>query len=255
MRVVADLGNSRLKWSRLHDEGRLEPSVALPLDDETAWQVLWRRWIEERSPEASSWAISTVNPPLAQRLERFLSVNGVRDVRWFRCAADVPVAQRLDNPTAAGADRALAVLGAIAMSPAGQPGFVVLCGSAITVERVSDSGVWEGGAIAPGLILAARVLHERTAQLPLIAARDAPPAWGRSTVPAIEAGIFWGAVGTIRELLTRQEHDSAGPTWTAWTGGDAPLLCPHVAWPGSRVVPDLVLRGLAHAGWTDTECA
>ena len=33
LRIMADLGNSRLKWARLEEDGRLAPSIALPLDD------------------------------------------------------------------------------------------------------------------------------------------------------------------------------------------------------------------------------
>jgi type III pantothenate kinase len=249
VQVVADLGNSRLKWARRDDAGRLEPSIALPLDDEDAWREQWRSWMQGSDPAQSSWAIATVNPPLARRLGQFLAASGVTKLRWFRSMADVPVAHGLEHAESAGADRALAVLAAIAMHAAGRPGFVVLCGSAVTVERVSASGVWEGGAIAPGLVLTAHALHERTAQLPLIVPREAPPPYGRSTVPALEAGIFWGTVGAVRELLVRQAQGMTSEPWTAWTGGDAALLCKHVAWPASQVIPDLVLHGLARAAW------
>jgi hypothetical protein len=54
-------------------------------------------------------------------------------------------------------------------------------------------------------------------------------------------------VGAVRELLARQSEgmDQGGPPWVVWTGGDAPALARAVDWPGARVVPDLVLHGLA----------
>lgn len=243
--VVADLGNSRLKWGLVRTNG-LEASIALPIDDTQAWSAAWEDWALGDQP----WIISTVNPPLAARLEAFLHARGVRRMHWFRSAADVPIKHALDHPERAGADRAFAVLAAVASQGLGRPGIVVSCGSAITVERISAEGIWLGGAIAPGLGLSARALNEGTAQLPFVNAREAPAAWGNSTQPALEAGIFWGAVGTIRELVMRQSEDLTPAPWLIWTGGDARILAPHVAWRESRVVPDLVLLGLQQVGAT-----
>jgi type III pantothenate kinase len=249
-RVVADLGNSRLKWGRLDGRGRLAEAVALGLDDPESWAQTWRRW---GAPEGSSWAVATVNPPAAGRLAAFLDarVSDPSAVRWYRSAADVSVRHRLERPETAGADRAFAVAAAVAAQPAGRPGpgMVVLCGTAVTVECVAADGTWQGGAIAAGLGLTARALHLLTAQLPPVepSTDPPPPAWGNATVPALEAGVFWGVVGAIRELLTRQAAglSGAGPPWVVWTGGDAEPLARAVAWPGSRVVADLVLHGLA----------
>jgi type III pantothenate kinase len=130
------------------------------------------------------------------------------------------------------------------MHPGERPGLVVSCGTAITIERVAADGTWQGGAIATGLGLSARALHLLTAQLPLVSPPPAPAAWGRSTRPAIEAGVFWGAVGTVRELLARQSEGLDDP-WLVWTGGDADRLAPCIDWGDVRVVPDLVLEGLA----------
>ncbi len=173
-RAVVDLGNSRLKWGWIDTSGRVVDVVALPLNDPNAWDVAWQR--ETMASVANSVAIATVNPPIAARLGDFLHARGAT-TRWFQSAADVPVRHEFAFPDRTGADRALAVAAAIAEQPAGTPGLVVLCGTALTVERVSSEGIWQGGAIAAGLGLTARSLHQMTAQLPLIdssAARDAP---------------------------------------------------------------------------------
>ena len=48
--------------------------------------------------------------------------------------------------------------------------------------------------------------------------------------PALEAGLFWGAVGAVRELLTRQAADLSPDPWLVWTGGDAAVLAPAIDW-------------------------
>jgi len=242
--IVADLGNSRLKWGRIGDDGRIEQVLALPLDDPDAWDAAWQCWHPEGAAP-DSWTIASVNPPLAERLDAFLKARGVTTTTWYRSAAEVPIRQDVENAEVGGADRALAVAGALGMHPAGGPGLIVSCGTAITVERVASDGTWQGGAIAPGLGLSARALHMMTAQLPLVRPAAAPPPWGRGTRPALEAGLFWGTVGCVRELLTRQAVGLAPDPWLVWTGGDAALLAPAIEWTGASVVPYLVLEGLA----------
>jgi len=245
IRFVADLGNSRLKWGWLDETGRLVETIALPLETPRAWAAAWREW-SGRDPGPSSWAISSVNPPVANRLEQFLKTRGAGSVCWLRSAADVSVRHSLDRPETTGADRALAVSAAIRLMPQARPGLVVSCGTAITVERITAEGIWQGGAIATGLGLAARALHLLTAQLPLVELHQAPPAWGSSTRPALESGVYWGVVGAVRELLARQADDLHGDPWLVWTGGDAALLAGPIAGNEARIEPDLVLIGLSH---------
>ena len=248
-RIVVDLGNSRLKWALLDEAGVLGSTVSMPLDDPTRWAVVYDVW-HRRLPGPSVWAVSTVNPPLAERLEKFLAERRPAEVRWFRTAADAPIPKDVEGAETGGSDRALAALGALKLLGVGRPILVVMCGTAITVERVTAAGVWQGGAIAMGLGLCARALHDYTAQLPLIEdLGPESPSWGRGTEDSLTAGVFWGTVGAVRELLKRQEADLDGPPRIVWAGGDTSLLAPAVEGPDALVVPDLVLRGLVHAAF------
>ncbi len=240
-RMLADLGNSRLKWSRV-DGGVLDEVVALSLTDEREWDSAWHAEMD-----GLPWSVASVNPPLAEHLANFLARRGVSSVDWYRSAADVDVPHHLEYPDRTGVDRALAVRRAIELNP-GKPGIVVSCGTAITVERIDTNSIWDGGAIAVGLGLAARALHLQTAQLPLVLPRDVPRAWGHSTEPAIAAGLFWGVVGAINELIRRQAEGLGLEPWLVLTGGDAGLIMPWIRWPSefSRV-DHLVLYGLLGA--------
>ena len=242
-RVVADVGNSRLKWGRVDEAGQLAETIALPLNETPAWVAAWEK-CTDAGWSLSSWAISSVNPPVSRGLQTFFRCMEVADTTWFNSAADVPIQHELDEAETAGADRALAVAAAIGLAPRGRPGLVVSCGTAITVERISEQGIWQGGAIAPGLRVAAGALHNQTAMLPLVELHQAPPFWGASTRPAVEAGVFWGTVGAVRELLDRQKPDLGSDPWVIWTGGDAALLAGAISGREARIEPDLVLLGL-----------
>jgi type III pantothenate kinase len=237
---VIDIGNSRLKAGRVVG-GRLAETRSVGLG-EAEWGAALRD-LDRGGPVA----VATVNPAVAARVGDWL---GDRDVAWFRAAADVPVATRLAYPARAGADRALAVLAAREWIAG--PGLVVCCGTAVTVERIGADGVWEGGAIGPGPALIARAMNQGTAQLPMveIGAAEAPAAWGNSTEPAVAAGVFWGAVGVVRELIDRQRRELGAEVDVVWTGGAARMLAPPIE-PGARIVPDLVLKGLARTAFPD----
>lgn len=245
--LVLDLGNTRLKWGHYESDNLRFESVATSLDDTLSWQRALDRLT------VGSWtgvAISSVNPPVADRLSDFLKANEIGSIRWFRSAADVPVRHQLANPLRTGADRALAVLAAGKPDARPGPGIVVQCGTAITVERIAPDGEWQGGAIAIGPALAARALNTGTAQLPdleIFRTEASPMAWGDSTDAALIAGIVWGAVGAIRELIDRQSEGLHPSPWVVWTGGDASLLAPLVSVRPPLIDPELVLRGLAIA--------
>jgi type III pantothenate kinase len=238
--LVLDIGNSRLKAGRVAG-GRLGETRSVGLAREE-WAAVLRDL-----DRGGRVAVATVNPAVASSVGEWL---GDREVAWFRAAADVPVATRISNPSRAGADRALAVLAAREVLSAGRPGLVVCCGTAITVERIGTDGVWEGGAIGPGPALIARAMNQGTAQLPVveIGAAEVPAAWGNATEPAVAAGVFWGAVGAARELVDRQRRELGGEVEVIWTGGAAELLSRQIE-PGARIVPDLVLKGLARAAF------
>lgn len=250
IRIVVDLGNTRMKWGRVDPAGELRDTAATPLDDPAAWADAVAAWAKPGA--AIRWAVSTVSPPVAGRLESWIGTRPTRSIRWFRSAADVPVRHALATPETTGADRALAVWMAATLREGQGPGRLISCGTAVTVERIDGDGRWQGGAIAPGFGLMARSLHLGTAQLPEIAADEGnpPPAWGDSTRPALAAGVFWGVVGGIRELLARQEEPGSDP-WRIWTGGDAATLSAQLPAARSVVLPHLVLSALGRVGFDD----
>ncbi len=244
-RVVADIGNSRIKIGLLGPDGSLASVFSTSPIDLQANPRLWTESFESRGITSHSlWAISSVNPLVADAFAKFLIAESAAIPRWYRSAADVPIESRVRHPETAGADRALSALAGRAIAPPGGAGLVIACGTALTIERVGPDGIWQGGTIAPGLGLAARSLHVGTAQIPSVAPERRQLPWGDSTESAVAGGVFWGTVGAARELIARQSLDG----WRIWTGGDAPAIAPAVdseAW----IVPNLVLRGLAMAAF------
>jgi type III pantothenate kinase len=148
----------------------------------------------------------------------------------------------------------MAAFAANRLRRADRAAIVVDLGTAIKVDVVTREGAFAGGAILPGLAMSARALDEQTDALPRIAVdrwQSPPQALGKSTEPAIEAGLFWGAVGAIRELV-EQYANEFGPSPDLFASGGASQLVAGVLSQrnGLQVVhvPHLVLGGIALLG-------
>jgi len=153
---------------------------------------------------------------------------------------------RYDPPGALGADRLVDALAA--RERFGAPVVVVDFGTATTFNVVDASGAFVGGAIAPGVQLAADALAESGARLPRIDLAPVAdlPVVGRTTESGMRAGTLYGYAGLVEGLLGRIEAElGAPPATVVATGGMAGLMAPLVPRIGS-VVPDLTLDGLRH---------
>ena len=74
-------------------------------------------------------------------------------------------------------------------------------GTATTFDVVDGDGAYLGGVIAPGINLSIEALHQAAARLPRIGIGRPQAVIGRSTVPAMQSGIYWGYVGLIEGLV------------------------------------------------------
>jgi type III pantothenate kinase len=104
--------------------------------------------------------------------------------------------------------------------------------------------------------MSARALEEQTDVLPHVDVerwQTPPRALGKSTVPAIEAGIFWGTVGAVRELVSQLAKSCESPPAVFITGGGSQLVAEVLAEDANlqlQHMPHLVLSGVAIADAT-----
>jgi type III pantothenate kinase len=232
--VVADVGNSRIKWGRCKD-GAVVEVVSLPPDDPHAWDLRFKHWDRSRP---LTWAVSGVHPKRRDRLADWLRHRDdtVLVVDSFR---QLPLQVALAQPERVGIDRLLNAVAARSRVQRQVDVVIIDAGSAVTVDWLDDTGAFRGGGILPGLRLMAQSLHEHTALLPRVKVRKSnPPLPGTSTEEAITAGVFWAVAGGIKALVrqlgaqARQHVDSHGPgalphpPLIFLTGGDAKLLAP-----------------------------
>jgi type III pantothenate kinase len=149
---------------------------------------------------------------------------------------------RMDNPREVGADRISNAVAAHSLY--GGPLIIVDMGTASTFDTVSAEGEYMGGAIAPGIMMAAEALFTRPAQLYRVPLDAPKKAIGSNTVAAMQSGIIYGYTGLVEGMVARLQKEMGGRARVVATGGYAPLIMKETE-VISEYNPDLSLIGLS----------
>lgn len=247
MRLLIDIGNTRIKWATFADGAFLETGEAVHrdqvLDDALLFvdQVLGR--INDKPEQV-----------LAANVAGEKIGNAVHDAvraRWglpVDFAATQPAAGDVfngyDDYRQMGVDRWLAILGA--RHRYRQALCVVDAGTAVTADQVDDSGKHLGGVIVPGLDLMRRSLVSDTGDIATDLESEPAPErliFGRSTADAIDGGVLSAICGLIEDCMAGLSS-RYGDSVLVVTGGDAERIIPQLRVDADHR-PLLVLEGLA----------
>jgi type III pantothenate kinase len=194
--------------------------------------------------------IASVVPPLtpvfAEACRRYLDA----DPLVVDAGVKTGVRVRYEDPRQVGADR---VADAAAVRQLyGGPACIVDFGTGTTFDAVSADGDYLGGAIAPGIGIAAEALFQRTAKLPRVDLVRPPAAIGKNTVHAIQSGLLFGYVGLVEGMVARFRAELGPNMKVIATGGLADavvretkvidVVAPWLTLDGLRIIYDLNKR-------------
>ena len=172
--------------------------------------------------EISAVAIASVVPPVNPSLSRLVEVLFGLTPLFVDHTTDTGLKILYDSPSELGADRIVDAVAAVAKY--GGPCIVVDFGTATTFNAISSDGEFLGGAISPGLFTCADALYERTAKLPRVEFERPARAIGKSTVQAIQSGLYFGYSGLIDRVIEEIRDAMRGSPRIIATGGLANLL-------------------------------
>jgi len=186
--------------------------------------------------------ISSVVPPMQRYLSEFCQ-------RYFNMPplfvgpgikTGMPILY--DNPREVGADR---IVNAVAAYDKYRSGLIIIdFGTATTFDAVSEKGEYLGGAICPGIHIAAEALFLKASKLPRVEIFKAPDkVIGRNTIASIQSGMIFGYAGLVDGMVGRMQAEMNCATKVVATGGLAPLMA-GVASSIEAVEPNLTLEGL-----------
>lgn len=216
-----------------------------------------RQWIAEVESRITELALPPetvcVLAAVHQRAAELLRKQVLTRQSWSRIETlnrdDLAIDVDVKEPGRVGIDRLLNALAANRVRSPEQPAIVVDMGTAMTVNLISASGVFQGGAILAGPMTALAALHTATTSLPLLGPEvfETPPtAVGKSTEAALASGAYWGAIGAARQLIERMAATCSAAPEVYLTGGAARGLAAHVGFGDrpARHLPQLVLSGI-----------
>jgi type III pantothenate kinase len=166
--------------------------------------------------------ISSVVPPIITELAKMSR-------RYFRYDPEVVgpgmktgISIRYENPKEVGADRIVNAVAGYELY--GGPLIIVDFGTATTFCAIGQTGDYLGGAIAPGIMISAEALYMRAARLPRVELTKPQSVIGKNTVSSMQAGILYGFVGQVDEIVRRIKQELGGDPKVIATGGLAEVI-------------------------------
>jgi type III pantothenate kinase len=246
MLLVIEVGNTNTgvgvyEGSRLLASWRLTSRREQTADEYGVFiQTLLRtRGIEQH--DITGVAVSNVVPTVQQTLEWMSEAYFGIPPFTVQPGVNVAFPLEVDHPNEVGADRICNVVAGVALY--GRPLIVVDFGTATNFDVVNARGEFVGGAIAPGLNLAAEALISRAARLFRVELVRPKEAIGRNTVTNIQSGVMYGYAGLVDGLVERMRRELDGEVKVVATGGLAEQMR-EVARSIQEVNPHLRLEGL-----------
>ena len=246
MLLVVDIGNTSISFGvytgkKLIERWRISTSAG-KTPDEYGTEVLnffdFRRIDRKKiSGIAISCVVPSLLPVFEEVSERYFHIKPLIIGREGELGMPI----LYDNPKEVGADRLAASIAAFELYKG--PVIVVDFGTATTFDIISQKGEYAGGVIAPGIDISSQALFEKGAQLPHVELAKPESVIGRNTRESMQAGIVYGSIGQVREILSRIKKEIGGNAKIVATGGYASLIAPEVEMIDT-VNKDLVLEGL-----------
>jgi type III pantothenate kinase len=186
-------------------------------------------------------SLASVVPPLTGKILEACRRYLYQDPLVVDAGIRTGVRIRYEDPRAVGADR---IVDAAAVQRLyGGPACVVDFGTATTFDAISAEGDYLGGAIAPGIGIAAEALYLHTAKLLRVDLQRPPGPIGRNTVHAMQSGLLFGYVSLVEGMVGRFRNELGPEMKVIATGGLAEIIAQETD-VFDIIAPWLTLDGL-----------
>ncbi|MCH7624098.1 MAG: type III pantothenate kinase [Nitrospinae bacterium] len=243
--IAVDIGNSRITLG-VFVEDKLERTEHVPVDQPEKLSTILKEFRilcgpQEHGAQTVPVVVCSVNPNSLADVEKALLQTLDQNVLLVGRNVPLDLKIAVEDSDSIGSDR---LLNAAAAYDVVQTAVVVAdFGTATTIDCVNEMGIFLGGVIMPGLGLAAKSLHAFTAQLPEVPVELPNADYGTNTISSIQSGIYFAALGTLREMTERFATQLGQWPQVIATGGYCKLIAQKCDMIDS-VVPDLCLNGI-----------
>ncbi len=246
MLLVVDVGNTNTVLGLFHedkllhdwrirtDQSRTDDECAMLLNDLMTYSGF-------QISQVNAVIISCVVPPLLDALTRMSRRYCGVEPLVVNTQIKTGMKIAYDNPREVGADRIVNAVAAYARYKSAL--IIVDFGTATTFDYISADGVYQGGAIAPGVRISADALHENASKLPRVSLELPPLVVGRNTVNSMQSGLLFGYAGLVDGIVMRMKAEVKDHPQVIATGGLAEQIA-KAATSIDAVEGQLTLDGL-----------
>jgi len=244
--LAIDVGNTNIHIG-VFDDGNLLGNIRLSTDlrrlqDE--YTVLLMSALSIKGIDCKSIhgvSICSVVPPITTVINQLCIEQFKKTPLIVGAGVKTGVRILTENPRFVGTDRI--VDAAAAYRIYGGPAIVVDFGTATSFDAISSNGDFLGGAIAPGITVAAEALHQSAAQLRRVEISPPTSAIGKNTISSMQSGIYFGSISMVEGMVARFKQELGMNTKVIATGGLAQSMA-NGTQIFNAVNQDLTLHGL-----------
>jgi len=252
MNIIAiDIGNTNIDIALFLDD-KEQYIKSIPGNSKTkltstlksAWEKIPIAKSSKEKKRNGVIVVSSVKPAWTKIIKEIVKENFNEKIYLIGKDIPLPMTLWVDEPEKVGTDRVVAAAAAYVVAE--HAVVVADFGTAVTIDLVDESGVFQGGVICPGFEISAKALKEYTAQLPNIKITKPKAPYGRNTIDAINCGLYYSIVGALQEVIRRYAENIGTWPQTIITGSGAKTIqsdCDFI----DNYVPNLVIKGIVLA--------
>ncbi|MDD7365941.1 MAG: type III pantothenate kinase [Clostridiales bacterium] len=227
MILTLDIGNTNIKTALFDGEKmlqywRLTTNKMMSSDE---YGILLSNLFEHNGLDVKdvtgiimSSVVPSINFTIEHMLQNYFGITPMMVVPGVKTGINL----KYDNPRELGSDRIANAVAAYELY--GGPCIFIDFGTATTFGVMSAKGEFLGGAICPGLKLAAEALVDRAAKLPRFELVKPDTVIGRNTITNLQSGIVYGYVGQVTYLIKKMKQELGAPDAKVIATGGLALL-------------------------------
>lgn len=225
--LTVDVGNTNITLGLYQGEER-RAAWRLATDharmpDEYGLQILGLLEFSSISPDVlCGVAMASVVPALTRSFRTACTRYLGHQPFVVDASVNTGIELKVEHPEGVGADRIVDAVSVLQLY--GGPACVVDFGTATTFDALTSDGSYLGGAISPGLGIAADALFQRAAKLSRVDLAYPPDVIGRNTTHAVQSGLLYGYISLVEGMVARFRETLGEDMKVVGTGGLVSLI-------------------------------
>ncbi len=220
MLLAVDIGNTATKLATFQDGKIKNRSIIPTLKGKTPEEL--HETLTQENLVFSDVIICSVVPEVDPTFRALFTNFFGKEPIFIDHKIVLDISINYNPPESLGADR---LVNAVAASRIyGTPCIICDFGTATTIDVVNSQNEFLGGIIIPGINTLSDALSIKASKLPKVEIKKPPKLLGNTTIECIQAGIFFGYVGSIEKILVNIKSELKENPKVIATGGWARLI-------------------------------